>query len=199
MRFGTRELIFLVLLMAVPVGAYFSPMDMPVPGLKRLNAQIAEAQADIDRKREKLGQLEAATQNLDSLTAEIDKLTEAIAMFEQKLPAQQEVEVILRDVWQLAANHNLTPRRIRTDEITATAEYAELPIRMDIDGNFDGFYAFLLELEQLPRITRLPSMTLTKNRTEEGNMEADIVLSIFFDEAEGEQLDESQIQQERRS
>ena len=139
MRFGTRELVFLLVLMAVPVGAYLSPWEAPVPGLKRLNTQMAEAQTDIERKREKLRQLETATQSLDSLTEEIEKLTEAIEMFEQKLPAQREVEVILRDVWQLAAAHELTPKRIRPDRPTNTAEYGEMPIRMEIDGDFDGF------------------------------------------------------------
>lgn len=184
MRFGTRELIFMLVLLAVPLGAYFSPFDAPVPGLKRLNAQIAEAEAEIDRKRDKLRQLEAATQGLDSLTAEIEKLTHAIEMFEQKLPAQQEVEVVLKDVWQLAAAHDLTPQRIRTDQVTATASYAELPISMEIHGNFDGFYEFLLELEQLPRITRAPSMTLERSDDGDGNMNAEFVLSIFFDETD---------------
>lgn len=197
MRFGTRELVFLLVLLAVPVGTYFSPWDTPVPGLKRLNAQMAEAQMDIERKRDKLRQLEAATLNLESLTAEIEKLTEAIEMFEQKLPVQREVEVILRDVWQLAAAHDLTPKRIRPDRPTTTADYGEMPIRMEIEGNFDGFYEFLLELEQLPRITRLPAMTLTKARNQEGNMEASVVLSIFFDGGEPERTTDQP--QERRT
>lgn len=189
MRFGLRELIFLAVLLAMPVAAYifvFQPR----------NAQIAEAMEEIERKRSKLHQLEAATQSLESLSVEIEKLSDAIEMFERKLPAQQEVDVILKDVWELAATQNLAPKRIRTDQITATAQYAELPITMEIHGDFNGFYEFLLELEKLPRITRLPSMTLEKMRDQEGAMKANIVLNIFFEGENTEGL-ESRLQERR--
>ncbi len=105
--------------------------------------------------------------------------------------------MILRDVWKLANKHHLTPKSVRTDKITSTAQYAELPIKMEINGNFDGFYEFLLDLEKLPRITRVPSMKLKKSRDTEGNMEAEIVLSVFF-ESEHPAKSKSQLQ-ERRS
>ena len=174
MRFGFRELVFLMVLLAMPVAAYFFVFEPR-------NEQIADAKEEIRAKRAKLAQLESATQNLESLNTEIDKLSRAISMFEQKLPAQQEVEVILKDVWELASKHQLTPKSVRTDKITATAKYAELPIKMQINGDFDGFYEFLLSLEKLPRVTRLPSMKLEKSKETEGNMEAEIVLSIFFE------------------
>ena len=190
MRFGTRELLFVMVLLAMPVAAYFFVFQPR-------NADIAEAREEIDRKQAKLRQLETATQNLESLTAEIEKLSGAIAMFEKKLPAQQEVEVILKDVWELAAKHELTPKSVRTDKITSTAQYAELPIQMKINGDFDGFYEFLLDLEKLPRITRLPYMKMTKSDDKEGHMKASITLSIYF---EGKASDKLKDQlQERRS
>ena len=107
MRFGTRELVFLLLLLAMPVAAYlfvFQPR----------HAQLEEARAEILVKQDKLEQLDRETEGRPSLGQDIDRLAEAIEMFETKLPAQREVEVILEEVWQLATSRDLAVRSVRT-------------------------------------------------------------------------------------
>jgi type IV pilus assembly protein PilO len=169
-----REMIFLLVLLALPAASYFFVFQPR-------NAQIADARREVAQKQAKLEQLEAATRNIADLGTEIDKLSEAIDLFEQKLPAEREVEVILKQVWELAAKHKLTPKSIRTDKPVPSAGYSELPIRLTISGDFDGFYSFLLDLEKLKRITRVPQMQIKKVPLEEGQMQADVVLSIFFE------------------
>ncbi len=56
---------------------------------------------------------------------------------------------------------------------------------MVISGDFPGFYAFMLDLERLSRITRVPEMKLEKLRNgKDGQMEAAFTLSIFFEAQE---------------
>lgn len=174
MRFGIRELIFILLLIGTPIASYvfrFQPR----------NIEIAEARDEIQRKQVKLSQLQLTRASMDDLQAEIDRLSNAIDILERQLPEQREVEVILKEVWRLAAEHRLTPKSVRSDRIINTAQYAELPLRMEITGNFDGFYSFLLELEKLQRITRIPTMKMRRLNDEDGSMQADLVLSIFFE------------------
>lgn len=174
MRLGIREIVFILLLLAMPVAAYFFVFQPR-------NVQIAQARQEIKLKQQKLAQLEAATVKIKDLGSEIDKLSEAINVFEQKLPAQRETEVILKEVWELAARHHLVPRSVRTDKTIEGPMYSTLPIQMSIIGNFDGFYSFLLDLEKLPRLTQIPRLELQKIDTEEGHMKADMVLYIFFE------------------
>jgi len=174
MRFGAREMIFVVLLLAMPVAAYFFVFEPR-------NKQIVQARMEIRDKQAKLEQLETATRTIPDLDMEIIKLADAVAVFEQKLPAEQEVEVILKEVWNLADRHGLRPRSVRTDRTIPGEQYAEMPIKMVIVGDFDGYYSFLLDLEKLRRITRMPQMKLKKIPAQEGAMEAEVVLSIFFD------------------
>lgn len=175
MRFGIREFVFVALLLAMPLAAYLF-VFMP------RNQEIADARQEIRDKQSKLERLRVATKNIADLGQEIRKLSETIDLFEQKLPAQREVEVVLKQVWEMAERHRLMPKSVRTDKPVNAAQYAELPIMMTIKGNFDGFYSFLLDLEKLRRITRMPQMTLEKaKREEEGQMEARVVLSIYFD------------------
>ncbi|MBI1369398.1 MAG: type 4a pilus biogenesis protein PilO [Planctomycetes bacterium] len=175
MRFGLRELIFVMVLLAVPVAAWWFVF-------KPNNLQIAQAREEIRAKQQKLQQLQAATRQMEDLGHEIDKLTEAIDVFEAKLPAEKEVEVMLKEVWQLAAKHGLKPRSVRAEKPIKSSRYSELPLKMVITGNFDGYYAFLLDLERLSRITRVPEMKLEKLKNgDEGQMEAQFTLSIFFE------------------
>jgi len=178
MRFGIRELLFLVLLAAMPVAAFFFIFEPR-------NAQIEEARAEIVQKQQKLKQLEQATRSIEDLGAEIERLQQAIALFEEKLPAEREVDVILKQVWELASRHSLKPKSIRTDKPVKAAQYSELPIKMVIVGDFDGFYSFLLELERLSRITRMPSVKMKKIEKEDGKMQADVILSVFFEPQSG--------------
>jgi type IV pilus assembly protein PilO len=174
MRFGFRELIFVLVLLAMPVATYIFVFEPR-------NAQIVQARKEVMDKQAKLQQLEAATRSFADLGKEIDKLTESITLFEQKLPAARETEVILKQVTELAATHKLTTRSIRPDKVVSNAQYSELPIRMVIAGDFDGYYSFLLDMEKLRRITRIPEMKLKKTPNDEGQMEADMVLNIYFE------------------
>ena len=175
MRFGLREAMFILVLLAMPTAAWWFVF-------RPANEQIAQARQEIEAKSQKLGRLEEATRRIEDLGREIEKLTDAIEMFEAKLPAEKEVEVVLKEVWQLASRHGLKPRSVRTDKPIQAARYSELPLEMVIVGDFDGYYSFLLDLERLSRITRIPRMDLTKFRQgEDGQMEATFTLSIFFE------------------
>ena len=173
MRFGLREVLFFLVLLGLPVAAYvfvFQPINNEIETVRKENSV----------KQAKLERLEV-TQHLENLNGEIGKLGEAIKLFEAKLPAEKEVEVILREVWRMASNRGLRPRSVRTQDPEQSSLYGELPIKMEILGDFDGFYAFLLDLEQLSRITRISDMQMTRLKDEQGHMKAEFTLSIFFE------------------
>jgi type IV pilus assembly protein PilO len=177
MRFGYREIVFFLVLLGLPVAAFvfvFQPV----------NDEIEQVRVENAAKQTKLDRLEVA-RHIEDLGNEIQKLDESIEMFEAKLPAEKEVEVILKEVWQLASQHGLRPRSVRTEKPVAATMYSELPIKMEIIGDFDGFYSFLLDLEQLSRITRIPDMKLSKLHDTEGHMKAGFTLSIFFEKRRG--------------
>jgi len=176
MRFGLREIIFVLLLLAMPVLAYFIRFEKQNKTIDRINE-------DMKRKLAKLEELEQVTRRVPDLGKEIDSLTEAIELIEQKLPDERKVDEVLKQVWEMAARQRLTPKSVRTDKPVPSNQFSELPIQMEIVGDFDGFYSFLLELEKMPRITQLPKMKLVKLQEkdrEQGQMKAEVVLSVFF-------------------
>lgn len=182
MRFGLRELIFLLVLMAMPAAAYFFVFQPK-------NQLQQDARSEIKGKKTKLVALDKATEQFINLDEEITRLKSAIDMIEQKLPAGRETYDVVNRVAELARSHKLKIETIKPDKVAAAGPYAsELPIRMEIKGGFEGFYSFLLEVERMPRITQVPLMTLERSDSDEdpeGTMIANLTLSIFFENTDG--------------
>jgi len=176
MRFGIRELIFVLVLVGMPAAAYFF-IFQPKNQLQQ------EARAEIQSKKTKLQSLDQATAKFVDLDQEIVRLRTAIELIEQKLPAGKETYVVVNRVSELALANDLTVVSIKPDKVVSAAQYAELPIRLVIEGDFLAFYDFVKEVERLPRITQVPMMELKKldKKDHEGMMTAEITLSIFFE------------------
>lgn len=173
MRFGWREIIFLLVLLAMPVSAYwfvFRPQ----------NQEIQRARAEIEQKEKMLQKLEAVTARTDDLARSNAAIAEEIAKVESRLPGTKEVDVILQQVADLARHSRLDLPQVKSAKPIPYAKYMEQPLEMNMSGNFNDFYAFLLELEKLERITRIPDITVKKAEGEDGSMSASFTLSIYF-------------------
>ena len=107
-------------------------------------------------------------------------MEDAIAVFESKLPPSSEIHTVLENVTLIAQRHGLTPKTIRTMKTAENRGYIEQPLKMELHGDFNSYYAFLLELEKLDRITKVRELKLKKKSQTEGQTESEFVMSIFF-------------------
>jgi type IV pilus assembly protein PilO len=147
----------------------------------KANEKRAALEQQTAAMRTKLTNLSQATAGIDDLGSKIDELQRAIDFFEKKLPAEKEFDKILKEVSQMAEANSLMTRTVKTLKSERGPNYSEQPIQMTLAGDFNGFYAFLLQLEKLSRITRVSQMKLEKINDREGEMTAQITLSIFFE------------------
>jgi Tfp pilus assembly protein PilO len=137
--------------------------------------------AAIQECRGQLVKLERVNRRISDLQEEVRRLEGALEFFENRLPAEREVDVILREVWLIAESKSLTPRSIRTTPPQAMPRYNSQPITMALEGRFESFYEFLLGLECLPRITKVRQMQLAKSPLTEGVVQVDLLMDIFFE------------------
>jgi type IV pilus assembly protein PilO len=173
MRFGIKELLFLPVLLAIPLASWWFVFDPQ-------NKEITSARREIQQKQAKLNQFKDVKLYIPDLESHSARLASTVELFDAKLPAQKEVDVILKEVTQLAHRHGLLTKSFRPEDEIEADRYTEHPLKMVIVGNFDGYYSFLLDLERLRRITRIPNMKLKKLNAEgEGQMEAEFTLSIY--------------------
>lgn len=175
MRFGIRELVYLVVLFGVSAGTWFY-------GISPVQANIAEYKSQTAAREATLTELDKAKARYPDFDAEIKRLEEAMSTFAEKLPQRRETAAIIRGITEIATTNQLVVTTVKPAPQLAAAGYVELPIRLEIQGNFDGFYNLIREIEELPRITRMPAMTLERvSRGDDGDVEAKLTLSIFFE------------------
>ena len=180
-----RQTIFVGLLLAIVVSAWyfvFRPRD----------ASDRRLRAEIELKQKQLQRLNRATACIGNLKAEIGDLQEAITFFQSKLPSEKEIDKVLEEVWRLAEANRLTTKGIYTTRRTSAslflpvgAPQTEQPIKMELVGPFMGLYNFLLALESQPRIMRLRKLELDVLPGNKGKVKAQVEMSIFFESPQG--------------
>jgi type IV pilus assembly protein PilO len=183
MKFGFRELVFFIVLLAVPAASGFYVF-------KPRNEEIRQAEKEIQVKQARLEQLSIMEEKIDDIALEIERGRESIEIIEAKLPSERDVEGILEEVWQIAKRNRQIVKSIKSEKTVPAAMYFELPLKVVMEGQFSGFYQFMLDLEGLERITRIHEMKLKRMELMDspdgedlppGMMRAEFILSIYFE------------------
>lgn len=171
-----RKIIFFTILIGL---AFVSYTYM----IKPANESLIVQKTAMEQKRAKLRELENATITADDLNKQLAQMEEIIKVFESKLPPKSDIHKVLKNVTVIARKHGLTPKTIRTLPRKTNNGYIEQPLKMELHGNFNSYYAFLLEMEKLDRIMKIRKLSLKKQSKHEGVAEATFEVSIFFQDA----------------
>jgi len=175
---GLRKVIFFILVLGV-AGIAYQYMIKPA------NRSLAQKRAAVEKDLAKLTEFEKATAAAKDLSKQLEQLQEAIDFLESKLPPKSQIHKVLEQVTVIAQKQGLKPKTIRTLKKKNNSGYIEQPLDMQLVGNFNSFYSFLLELEKLPRIMKIRELKLKKERDNEGQVAADFIVSIFFQNKKG--------------
>ncbi len=178
MTSSLRKVVFFVLIIGVACVAYQFM-------IKPANKRLADQKAKVDTKRAKLMEFEEATSAAEGLNKQVEQLQEAIKFFESKLPSTSEIDKVLRDVTVISEEQGLKPKTIRTLNKKNNSGYVEQPLKMELVGDFNSFYSFLLAIEKLPRIMKMRELELKKKADEEGQILTSFTVSIFFQNKTG--------------
>jgi len=174
----TRTMLLFLVLLALPVCSYFVVF-------RPVNAKIDQGMKEIGHKQARLDKLREVTAQTDDLQRDNEKIADAIRTIQSRLPNTKEMDNVLRQVSGLAGKNGLkVPQFKKTEQTMAAGDATEQPLDIEITGDFDGFYKFLLDLEQLPRITRITDMTIARSDKVDGEMKTRFTLSVYY-EGEG--------------
>lgn len=172
---GFRKIVFAVLLFGVTIAGYRYM-------IKPANKNLANTKGRLETKLSQLGKFgkDKAATAAEDLSKQLEELEEAIKFFENKLPPESKINEVLEQVTIIAQKQGLKSKTFRTLKRKNNSGYIEQPLRIELVGNFSSFYSFLLELEKLPRIIKIRELKLDKKTITEGQISADFILSIFF-------------------
>lgn len=174
MQIRIREIIFMLVLLAMPVSSWWFVF-------KPQNQEIAKAKGEILHKEQLLDKLAAATAATADLQLRKSALIEQITLVESQLPSGEELDLVLHQVADIARQQRLEIMKVKTATPITNSNYSEQPLEMVIRGDFDDFYVFLQEIEKLPRLTRIPDFDIARSAKDDGITTVKMTLSVFFE------------------
>lgn len=174
MRTSVRILLTLLACAAI-VGATVFFAVLP------LRKRAVDHREHIRERRGQLVKLQRVAARISDLEEEVERLEGALDFFDNRLPEKRDIDGIVQEVSVIARDSQLAERSVRAQDPEVLPRYGVQTITMELEGPFDGFYRFLLDLEQLPRITKLRQMLVQKSPNEEGGVRAELTVDIFFE------------------
>lgn len=173
MRTGLRELLFTLIMVALLAGAWYFVF-------KKATERIARLREDTQTKQAQLDHVERALREIHDVEQEMKDLKRKADIFENKLPAAGDVQVILSQITEYGRKNQLDVKAVRTQKSEKMGNYMEDQMAMTLTGDFKRLYQFLIDIERMDRITRIGQMQLHRIPEVDGAIAADLVLSIFF-------------------
>lgn len=162
MKLTPRELVFLALLFAIPLGMWFFV-------LKPRNKSIKELELDSTKKEQTLQTLQLARLSAEKrLTDESSELEQTMSRMQQRLPEPGDSSKILDDISQEVSRLNLVQKiytpyyPIKAGKRDDVLKVAVLPISLQLEGSFSGIYQFLQKLEKDKRIIHIDQLHIER-------------------------------------
>ncbi|MDP7030337.1 MAG: type 4a pilus biogenesis protein PilO [Phycisphaerales bacterium] len=180
-----RQVVFFAVLLGIPLGAWYMIF-------RPQNKDISEAMQDIASRQRQLDRVAQLAERIPDLESALETGEQLVAQVEAQLPKRRDVEGVLESIWQMAERNGMQVRSVKTQAAVPSSVYMELPLDVTMDGPFEGFYRFLLELEALPRITRVSRMAIQEaglkvrgpgSDLPPGSIATQFTLSIYFADA----------------
>lgn len=153
-------------------------------GFRPAASRAAALDEQTKAKRIELDAAEVRTRDLKTVEAEVEKLQARLARFDKRLPSQrdlgQEYTQFYRDITQLKQQGAMKKISVQPGVLRRADAFAELPISMNIEGDFPSVAAFLQQMELMPRLTRVKSLVMKSKDSKMGQVEAQVSMNLYF-------------------
>ena len=146
-------------------------------GAKPQLQRVAQLRAQEIALREQLGLSTQVTVGLDQMQTDVSHIEERLAAFEQQLPEDEHLDRFLRQLGQIAERTGLRVKLIKPGPLHAKPLYSQLPIAITAESPFPAFYDFLSALAEMPRLTKVEALNITRQDT--GDL-CDIELTVLI-------------------
>ena len=100
--------------------------------------------------------------NLDAYRQQMIELDETFGALLKQLPKDTEVPGLLEDITEVAYGSGLSMKSISLQPERASEFYIELPLRIDVTGDYHDFGSFVSGVAALPRIVTLHDYSISQ-------------------------------------
>lgn len=151
---------------------HFRPQNEELKGIR---AERIKTEAEVALLKEKKEQLEEIEKELKVLNTELKKL-------ETIIPLQEEIDVILRRIQQLAFDSRLNITNFVPRNLIDMEFYLEKPINIAITGNYHNLATFFSQLSNFERLFTIESFSIKslRDQSETNTISANITAKTYI-------------------
>ncbi len=166
-KYGVLIIVFVLIIAA---GLYFDTRDQ-LGELERSQARESKLKQEFTIKANKAAKLELYKDQLAEMKASFQAIL-------RQLPEKTDVESLLVDVSQTALANGLEIKKFQPSNEQKKGFYAELPIALEVSGNFHDLASFISGVAALPRIVTMHNLKLEIKKPEKGKPQTGVKLDM---------------------
>ncbi len=130
-------------------------------GLKPTNEKIGQLTAELTNVQDKVESMKRTAQRLPALKREYDSLVAEMGQTEKRLPKEKSLEEILRIVTEQSLRYRIGVLSFTPGGGKEEAYYVEIPITLNVNGQFHMLGKFLASLGLQERILSARGLNMT--------------------------------------
>lgn len=144
-------------------------------------ADIATRQARLTAMRKDIARGVDTARRLPEFQAQVDELEERLQGLAAVLPEEKDVAEILKSVQTLATQSNLMLHRFTPQPSVQQALYAEVPMRLALEGTYHNLGHFFDRISKYPRIINVSDISIkpVKDPSPSATIVADCTATTF--------------------
>ena len=149
------KLALLAVLVVLIIGGYVVGSYMPT------RDEIAAKDAEINRLTNDKAEKEIIAANLEAFRAEYENLQQKLTEAAKMLPTDREIPELLFSISQLVEGSGLQLDVFEPQGEVPLEFYAEVPVSIDVTGEFKSLAVFLDKIGKLPRIVNVTNLSIS--------------------------------------
>jgi len=141
--------------------------------------QMTDLKTQIADQREELTLNQKSPESIASLQVEVRELMKTTANFDQRIPVESDFGALHQKLAWFAQSRNVRLESVKPGEKASFSEVTVQPIMMRVRGPFPAIFAMVKDIEQMPRLTQVERLVVTKETDEEGTISAEFAFKVF--------------------
>jgi type IV pilus assembly protein PilO len=123
--------------------------------------KIEEHDATLQSQEAELQKLQRQAQNRTQFLREVERLKQRLREAEEQLPKSAEIQKVLKDIDYEAKQAGLRVDRFEPQGEQTQGDFAAVPLKMTVRGNYHELAVFLDRLSKMPRIVNITDLNMT--------------------------------------
>lgn len=161
-----------VISLAILIGGYFMMLEPMQKKLTREIKQERQLKKDFENKAFQVA-------NLEDYKAQMIEMEQSFESILKQLPRDTEVPGLIDDISLAALNNGLDLKVISPQKQVSTEFYNELPIQIEVEGDYHELGAYVSSVASLPRIVTLHDFSISKKGNDNDALSLKILAKTY--------------------